>query len=264
MGMHWDDYIFKFGMPIFYSTMHWEPKHKQLKQIKERQTNNTDHSRDVLLYELILQLLRCTNWLRHDSLEAAALYKAAFPQTSIKVVPSVTKEQVAFLSDTLQECNIRQTNHLLLQSYCDWKDNVKLVRSALMHDFTFKKDDVVMIWGELNEIWFAKIIYLFSYEVNDQILKVCAKVQWYQPIEHIFGDVIQRQVPLVIYQDTMQQYDFIAAYLLPKTDIIDLSSTYRPVKLFPLHTFVAKNPTNIFLIDCCYFVNKMYEIGNNQ
>jgi hypothetical protein len=22
MGMHWDDYIFKFGMPIFYSTMH--------------------------------------------------------------------------------------------------------------------------------------------------------------------------------------------------------------------------------------------------
>jgi hypothetical protein len=63
MGMHWEDYIAEFGMPIFFSTMHWEPKHKQLKQIKERQTNNTDHSRDVLQYELIYQLLCCTNWL---------------------------------------------------------------------------------------------------------------------------------------------------------------------------------------------------------
>jgi hypothetical protein len=27
--------------------MHWESKHKQLKLIKERQTNNTEHSRDI-------------------------------------------------------------------------------------------------------------------------------------------------------------------------------------------------------------------------
>ena len=37
-----------FGAPAYYSTMHWESKHKQLKQWKEFCTNNKNHERDIL------------------------------------------------------------------------------------------------------------------------------------------------------------------------------------------------------------------------
>lgn len=47
LRQHWPFWIKKFGAPAYYSTMHWESKHKQLKQIKERKTNNTNHSRDI-------------------------------------------------------------------------------------------------------------------------------------------------------------------------------------------------------------------------
>lgn len=36
-----------FGTPVFYSTMHWESKHKELKTIKNNQTNNSNHTRDI-------------------------------------------------------------------------------------------------------------------------------------------------------------------------------------------------------------------------
>lgn len=40
-------WIREFGAPAHFSTMTWEPKHKELKLIKEKQTNNTDHGRDI-------------------------------------------------------------------------------------------------------------------------------------------------------------------------------------------------------------------------
>lgn len=52
MRLHWSFWIKKFGAPAFYSTMHWESKHKQLKLIKERQTNNTNHCKDVSIREV--------------------------------------------------------------------------------------------------------------------------------------------------------------------------------------------------------------------
>lgn len=47
MRKHWGTWIRLFGAPVFYSTMHWESKHKQLKLIKEKQTNNHNHTKDI-------------------------------------------------------------------------------------------------------------------------------------------------------------------------------------------------------------------------
>jgi hypothetical protein len=42
--------------------MHWESKHKQLKQIKERKTNNTNHSRDIAQKDVA----KTVYWLRNE------------------------------------------------------------------------------------------------------------------------------------------------------------------------------------------------------
>ncbi len=55
LGMHWKEDIENFGMPIYFSTMHYEPKHKQLNIIKQHQTNNKNHGRDILQQEIIRQ-----------------------------------------------------------------------------------------------------------------------------------------------------------------------------------------------------------------
>ena len=59
----------------------------------------------------------------------------------------------------------------------------------------------------------------------------------------------------------MQQFDYIAAYDMDATDIVDLAAVYWTVMVFPLYTLVRDNPKDIMLIDCCYFVNKMYKIN---
>jgi hypothetical protein len=59
---HWPFWIKKYGAPAFYSTMHWESKHKQLKQIKERKTNNTNHSRDIAQKDVA----KTVYWLRNE------------------------------------------------------------------------------------------------------------------------------------------------------------------------------------------------------
>jgi hypothetical protein len=48
LRFHWRDWIEEFGSPCYYSTMHWESKHKQLKLIKENRSNNSNHFRDIL------------------------------------------------------------------------------------------------------------------------------------------------------------------------------------------------------------------------
>src|ERR1700728_2944809 len=40
-------------MPLFFSTMHYEPKYKQLNIIKQNQTNNQNPSRDILKNEIM-------------------------------------------------------------------------------------------------------------------------------------------------------------------------------------------------------------------
>lgn len=50
-GMHLPDYILDFGMPLFFSTMHYEPKHKQCNLLKQHQTNQLNPSRDILQKE---------------------------------------------------------------------------------------------------------------------------------------------------------------------------------------------------------------------
>lgn len=62
LSLHWKEDIRKWGMPIYFSAQHWEPKHKQLKLQKENQTNNHNHARDLLHREHIKQLERCTSW----------------------------------------------------------------------------------------------------------------------------------------------------------------------------------------------------------
>ena len=52
MRFHWRHWIEEFGSPSYYSTMHWESKHKQLKLIKENQTNNSNHYKDILFKDM--------------------------------------------------------------------------------------------------------------------------------------------------------------------------------------------------------------------
>ena len=49
LRFHWREWIEQFGAPCYYSTMHWESKHKQLKLIKENKTNNSNHYKDIFL-----------------------------------------------------------------------------------------------------------------------------------------------------------------------------------------------------------------------
>jgi hypothetical protein len=48
LRFHWRYWIEEFGSPSYYSTMHWESKHKQLKLIKEHRSNNHHHYFDLL------------------------------------------------------------------------------------------------------------------------------------------------------------------------------------------------------------------------
>lgn len=48
---HWRTWIEEFGAPVYYSTMHWESKHKQLKLTKDK-TNNHQHHKDLLLKDM--------------------------------------------------------------------------------------------------------------------------------------------------------------------------------------------------------------------
>lgn len=76
---HWTADILKYGMPLYFSTNHHEPKHKALKLVKEKQTNQHNHSRDILVQEWLKQLERAVNWDKN----------LPFPQLHVKTTPKV-------------------------------------------------------------------------------------------------------------------------------------------------------------------------------
>ena len=132
-----------------------------------------------------------------------------------------------------------------------------------MYDFTYKPKDNIMIWGESNEFWFLEILYLFGYDVAGHVNKVFAKVQWYKPLQSSFHAIVTNwkliQTPIIVKQDTMQQFDAIIATKLNSTDVIDLATAYRPVMAMLLNMVSNTASLDLFLIDSCYYVNKMYE-----
>jgi len=60
LRQHWRTWIEEFGAPVYYSTMHWESLHKQLRIIKSNSTNNTNHEKDICLKAMKKQIHHLT------------------------------------------------------------------------------------------------------------------------------------------------------------------------------------------------------------
>ena len=71
---HWRFWIEEFGAPPYYSTMHWESKHKQLKIIKETRTNNTNHEKDIILKAMSLQVHHLRLYHAHTTQNVCCIY----------------------------------------------------------------------------------------------------------------------------------------------------------------------------------------------
>ena len=65
---HWRLWIEEFGAPVYFSTMHWESKHKQLRMLKDSCTNNTNHERDILLKAMRPHIHHLTIYQGHDNI----------------------------------------------------------------------------------------------------------------------------------------------------------------------------------------------------
>ena len=259
-GMHWEEDMLEWGLPLYFSTNHWEPKHKVLKRHKERQTNNTNHSKDVLIRDWVAQVNRTTGYLHIPTLQAARKHNELFPTEVIRVSHSVTKQQTVFVSQFMTDDDKTQTCNLLFQTVHLWRGDVYQLKHAYSNGYKYKADVDVQIYGGDNQFWFGRIIYLFSYEILNQVSKVFCKISWYQPLKYTFGASLQHQHTTTVLQDSAAQFDFIAARILGSTDIIDLNTIYHPILVLPLNSVVVgNNHDDIYLLDCCYYVNKMYD-----
>ena len=192
-------------------------------------------------------------------------YKAVNPSSKISVSCAGSSEQRTFALQQLDRNVIQHIEKLLLLPVLLWRGDVYKLKNAVMYDFTYTPKDNIMMWGPNDEFWYSEILYLFAYDVAGKVNKVFAKVQWYQTLQSSFNSIVtnRRQTLVVdsVKQNSMQQFDIIVATKLETTDVIDLSTAYRPVLVMPLSTIANEASQEMYVIDCCYFINKMYEIA---
>lgn len=125
---------------------------------------------------------------------------------------------------------------------------------------------------------YCKYLHIFIGIVK----QVIVKIQWYTPVQYTFGTIITTDAPtIVIKQNTEQQFKYIVCKWANSDDncqdsddeevrsvnyysFIQLKSIYHPILQLPLEDVVPSRPTThnkFMLLDCCYFVNKLYNYG---
>ena len=236
LGLHWKKVIKEFEMPIFFSTMHYEPKHKKLKFIKTKQTNNHDHSHDILKQEQNKQICDKTVPNLKKSIDLD------FCNSDDSILTSKYETVLYPKSYIITD---DQTIALLKKISClmdlDISTEIRTVKKIKWDGYKISPNSDVMVEGDNESLWFAKISKIFAHTVNRQILSIFCKVQWYLS-------------PTEISQVSLKRYQSFKATLDHDIDMIEIKSVHQPV--------MTKQETqfNYYRIFPCYYVNAMYNL----
>lgn len=112
---------------------------------------------------------------------------------------------------------------------------------------------------------------------TDTIKEVIIKIKWYTPVQYTFGTLINYNAPsITVHQNTDQQFKYIACKWTYNNDdadeeseysYISYKSIYHPILQLLLEDVVPSRPTThgkFMLLDCCYYVNKLYNYDTNE
>ena len=174
VGLHWKADIEMWGMPLYFSTMHWEPKHKQLKLLKNKQTNNSNHPRDILVHEWYKQMERTILWnnnqpqffpLQLPDMEPVSKYVVAKKALQRRFQEYLTIERIGLLKEVI---------------YADF-DVAQLVLLKYVVAFRFKivPGDNMMVDAK-EELWFAKVTKIVGYYVGEEMYSIYLRLHWYK------------------------------------------------------------------------------------
>lgn len=158
---HWKEDIQRYGMPIYFSTNHHEPKHKSLKLVKQKQTNQHNHSRDILVQEWLCQMERTGQWNKalpfpsleqsYSSVQQQSLVTKAGAITACYLVkPSV---QAAFLENGLTEQDFVDLGILAIQTRASLQVKLHKLDSLNIQGTKFKHG-VDIMYGSGNKLFF--------------------------------------------------------------------------------------------------------------
>ena len=218
LGVHWIEMIQDFGMPIFFSTMHWEPKHKQLNLLKLHQTNNHNHSRDILSKEIMKQI---------------GLTFIKNPSNEKQVISFVKSKNLPNLSLEIQELIINQ----LGIDNIDFENEIKYVKKLKQDGYKLTPNSDVMINGENDMIWIAHIENIIAFiPKNHSTNFTFCEIRWYN----------ENNISL----KSLKRYTLNKVTLSNRKDLIPISTVFFPVLVY----LIEKN----LYVSTVYFVNKMY------
>jgi hypothetical protein len=245
VGLHWTLDIKMWGMPIYYSTNHWEPKHKQLKLLKLHQTNNHNHSRDVLEREWVKQVERSLHWQPNPVVSHAS----AFSNVDCLQKYQTCKKslQVLFCQAITAEV-LHELQSLILAVF----DIMQLMVLKYVVAFHFKitVGTNIMIEGGNNQLWFGKVTQVVGYFVNGHLYNVYLKVDWYIPQSDLTTD-------------SEEQYSFFNAAVGSSWDFVPLSSCI--CKVLVTDMILSDNTTtHPLIIDACYYLRKWHSDDSEE
>ena len=238
VGLHWQTDISKWGMPVYFSTMHWEPKHKKLKLIKQHQTNNKAHGIDILEKEWHKQMCRTIGWKQKSN--------STFILPSVDMISKFVCKRAAIQAKfrlAISAQDLKCLKDFIMASVS--VSQLSLVKWMDAYNCRVEEGSVVMVNGPDNSLWFGKVLKIFAYFVDTQLFSVYLKLQWYT-------------TELPITADSVDQYTFHAAKLKSSADIVPLASMCCLV--LALDNFAGYEHTKYpVLLDCCYYLRKWHK-----
>ena len=274
VGLHWKDDIPVWGLPIYYSTMHWEPKHKLLKIIKSRQTNNSDHNRDVLLLEYQKQLEKTTSWDKF-SFQLPTFKPSTFSAPNIQYCKSTKATQLKFRSSLLENPDRNLCSILGIRLPNDI-DDLHQLKFIVINTVKYVLSDTIMVWGNNDDYYFGKIQSIFawiikgmfypSHIISPTLLFVCFSYKPISsPIERVMNICVKLQwletEPTPILRTSCDRFTQIPAKYLLSTDYCDVSAI--ECKVAVLDSYLPDNNYLPYVIDSCYYINKYYAIDDD-
>lgn len=239
--LHYKDDITIWGLPVYYSTNHWEPKHKLLKLSKMRQTNNHYHHRDILEREWIKQAERTKIWTSNPLLEPVITPSTGnLPQKYSSHKKSV---QLTF-RQSLGQLEMSQLCGVILASF-DTSQLLQLKYVVALHTKITPKMNLC-IEGTNNEIWFGKVLKLVGYYVKLELYAVYLQVSWYETRHRIT-------------RNSSKQYELIGAKDLGTEGYIPLSSVLSRAYISS-QIMSCVDTSYDLVIDSCYYVKKWHDL----
>jgi hypothetical protein len=244
--MHWKEDIRKWGMPLYFSTNHFEPKHKQLKLIKEHQTNNRHHCRDILKMEWIAQYERTTSW---KSNVLSGFQSSSSPLLVMKFILVKKYLQAAFLNEEMTPTDFVETAELIGLRVELFRSHLMKLKYIVYKNTSYAAAQHVSVRGSNLEIWFGRIVYLFGYFIRDVLQDVFLKIHWYKCSQPV-------------HLSSISQFTLIKAAVEGVSSIVSVTAVLGLI--LKTSSFYPDNVQYPLLLDACYFVKKDYIDGSEE